>query len=62
MADTGAANAVQLDINGYWVKFDAILSGSGGPVSAPMMDGMKNDDRYLRTFDRDFFYVMAASK
>ncbi len=60
MAATGAANAVQLDINSYWVNFDAIISGSGGPVSVPMMDGMKNDDRYLHVFERDFFYVMAV--
>jgi len=48
-----------LDINGYWVHFDAIQSSAGAFVSDPLMDGMKDDDRYLHPFDRDFFYVMA---
>jgi len=61
MADTGAANAVQLDINSYWVQFVAIKSSAGALMSEPLMDGMKNDSRYLHPFERDFFYVMANS-
>jgi hypothetical protein len=58
-ADTGAANAIQLDINGYWVLFDAIKLSGGAFQAEPLMDGMKIDDRYLHSFDRDFFYVTA---
>ncbi len=61
MADTGAANGIQLDINGYWVMFDAIQATDGGLQAVPVMDGMKNDGRYLRTFDRDFFYLTATA-
>lgn len=61
MADAGAANAIQLDINAYWVNFDAI-SGSGDAAnSQPLMAGMKPDDRYLHAFERDFFYLTAAA-
>jgi len=59
MADTGAANAIQLDINDYWVHFDAIQNSGGALASQPLMDGMKNDGRYLHPFERDFFYVIA---
>ena len=62
MADTGAANAVQLDINNYWVSFDAIQSDAGVFSSVPLMDGMKNDNRYLHAFERDFFYLVANSQ
>jgi hypothetical protein len=62
MAATGAANAVQLDINSYWVSFDAIKTSAGALTSDPLMDGMKNDDRYLHPFERDFFYLVANSK
>jgi hypothetical protein len=61
MADSGAANGIQLDINGYWVMFDAIQAMDGGLQAVPVMDGMKNDGRYLRTFDRDFFYLTATA-
>ena len=57
VAKTGAANAIQLDINEYWVNFEAIHYSAGALASQLLMDGMKNDDRYLRSFDRDFFYV-----
>ena len=59
MKNTGANNAIQLDINDYWVNFEAIHYSVGGLTTQLLMDGMKNDDRYLRSFDRDFFYVVA---
>ena len=61
LADTGAANAIQLDINSYWVDFVSIQSSAAGLKSQPLMDGMRDDDRYLHVFERDFFYVMAAA-
>ncbi|MBI3762489.1 MAG: phosphodiester glycosidase family protein [Chloroflexi bacterium] len=58
LADAGAAEAIQLDINNYWVHFDAIQSGAGGLQAVPLLDGMKFDNnRYLKGFSRDFFYV-----
>ncbi len=61
MADMGASDGIQLDINGYWVMFDAIVAGDGGPQVAPLMEGMRSDDRYLRSFDRDYFYLTATA-
>ena len=62
MADTGAANAVQLDINNYWVEYDTLHLDNGALTSGPLMDGMKNDSRYLHPFERDFFYLVANSQ
>lgn len=59
MAETGAVNAIQLDINGFWVNFEAIQSNGAGLQSQLLMDGMHDDNRYLHTFERDFFYLMA---
>jgi len=54
----GAAQAVQLDINNYWVHFDAIqVMGSKlhpVPLFKSMHDGV---GRYLWGYTRDFFYV-----
>lgn len=61
MAATGAAQAVQLDINNYWVHFDAFQPDGDGLQAAPLLDAMKrqSDSRYLKGFTRDFFYVTA---
>ncbi len=63
MAATGAAQAVQLDINNYWVHFDAFQLDGGGLRAAPLLDAMKRqaDSRYLKGFTRDFFYVTASA-
>ncbi len=61
LAEAGAVQAVQLDINDYWVHFDAFQVGNDGLQAAPLFDSMKSqeDHRYLRGFTRDFFYVTA---
>ncbi len=61
MAATEAAQAVQLDINNYWVHFDAFQPDGDGLQAAPLLDAMKrqSDSRYLKGFTRDFFYVTA---
>jgi hypothetical protein len=61
MADTGAAQALQLDINGYWVQFEAVRFSASVPEASPLLVGMKQDGRYLNGFgfSRDFFYVTA---
>lgn len=58
MATAGAAQAVQLDINNYWVHFDAIRGPKMQPV--PLFDTMNEGvGRYLWGYTRDFFYVTA---
>lgn len=55
----GAVNAIQLDINPHWVRFNIFNStGSGNYDSAPlnteMTDGSKE---YLHGYQKDFFYI-----
>jgi hypothetical protein len=60
--ETGATNAMQLDINNYWVHFTAISSNGSDLQAAPLLKGMNSEvDRYLKAYSRDFFYVTAAS-
>ena len=56
----GAYNAMQLDINNYWVHFDAIKPDGEKLATVPLFDGMKaqDDRRYLNGYSRDFFYVV----
>jgi hypothetical protein len=55
----GAINAIQLDINPYWVRFN-IFNGTGSgqydsaPLNKDMQDGSKE---YLNGYQKDFFYV-----
>jgi hypothetical protein len=55
----GAAQAIQLDINNYWVHFVAYpgnLTGFAPQVLLP--DLMKDKiDRFLEVYPRDFFYI-----
>ncbi len=64
LAAIGTYQAMQLDINKYWVHFDAIKCGSGKPITDPLFDSMKsqNDRRYLKKYWRDFFYVTSAGE
>jgi hypothetical protein len=59
-----AQNAIQLDINNFWVHFDAIRSRNGDLVAEPLFPGDMSSDptRYLKKFSRDFFYVTAINK
>ena len=58
----GAPNALQLDINNYWVHFVTIQWNGNKPVpSALFPDVMTNNiDRYLYPYTRDYFYVTAV--
>jgi hypothetical protein len=62
MLAAGAANALQLDINNYWVHFVAIRVKDGKLVPEPLFpEAMKeNLDRYLNPYTRDFFYITLA--
>lgn len=55
----GAVNAIQLDINPHWVRFNIFNSiGSdkydSAPLNKDMTDGSKE---YLNGYQKDFFYV-----
>ena len=52
-------NAMQLDINNYWVSFSAVGQISEKLVAEPLFDKMKasNPERYLKAYSRDYFYV-----
>ena len=55
----GAVNAIQLDINPHWVRFNIFNSTGSGkynstPLNKDMTDGSKE---YLSGYQKDFFYV-----
>lgn len=55
-----AQTAMQLDINNYWVHFDAIRTNGNNLISEPLFKEMnQNPDRYLKPWIRDFFYVVS---
>ena len=58
----GVYQAVQMDINDYWVHFDRIQFVGHNVVADPLLPAMKKEDdqRYIQGFTRDFFYVTSA--
>jgi hypothetical protein len=62
MAQTGAAEALQLDANNFWVHFAAIRSKGGNLVAESLLKAMTHADRYLKGYSRDFFYVTSAAR
>jgi Phosphodiester glycosidase len=58
----GASEAVQLDINNYWVQFDAVHTSGTQLRDTPLLPEMRdNPDRFLGQYARDFFYVTDQS-
>lgn len=58
MVTAGVENGMLLDINPYWVHFTAIYAEGDEWLAASLMDSMSNHvDRFLRAYQRDFFYV-----
>jgi hypothetical protein len=55
-------NAMQLDINNFWVHFDAFRKTNGNLSPEPLFPNDMTSDttRYLSAFSRDFFYVTLA--
>ena len=55
----GAYQAIQLDINNYYVHFEAIQTVKGTPQAVPLLNSMLGggDARYLGHEPRDFFYL-----
>jgi hypothetical protein len=58
----GAYQAIQLDINNYYVHFEAIHFKGSTPQAAILMESMQGsgDQRYLKPDPRDFFYITAS--
>ena len=66
MAATGAQFAMQLDINDYWVFFCTFYPDAQDPTHIETRElhlvmRYKNRDRYLKGFERDFFYITSAN-
>lgn len=59
MAGAGVAEAIQLDINAYWVLFDAVRwDGTKFTLESLFPKFMnENIDRYLYSYTRDFFSI-----
>ena len=59
VAASGVWDAIQLDINNYWVHFDTISVVDGKLKTQPLFEYMGTDfcDRYLYPYTRDYFYV-----
>jgi hypothetical protein len=56
----GAQQAMQLDINNFWVHFEAMRSARNSPdlQAVPLLPEMtKGANRFLQAYSRDFFYV-----
>lgn len=59
MVDAGVENAIQLDINGYWVIFVAVKTDGTTNTLEGLFPDMMNENlnRYLYPYPRDFFYI-----
>lgn len=60
LADTGVEQAMQLDINPFWVHFEAYRKDGNNLLAEMLLGSMgKNgSERYLKSFTRDFFYII----
>ena len=63
MQAAGAYQAMQLDINNYYVLFTEIHAENGQLVASPLLpkDMVGNISRYLYPYSRDFFYITALN-
>lgn len=61
LQSAGAVNAMQLDINPYWVRFVFFKpTANGDYTSKPLLKNMENGgNSYLHGYEKDFFYVYA---
>ena len=57
----GAENAIQLDINPFWVRFNIFEpDGKGGYKTSTLTKDLKNGSNgYLNGYTKDFFYLYA---
>lgn len=63
LKDAGAVEAMQLDINPYWVRYILYNSlGNGAYTYFPLLNDMHNGGyAYLHSYNKDFFYVYKKS-
>jgi hypothetical protein len=63
MQAVGAYNAIQLDINNYWVLFVKITESGSRLIAEPLLSRFMVDgiDRYLTQSPRDFFYITSLT-
>jgi hypothetical protein len=63
LLDGGAVNAIQLDINPYWVRFNIFnTTGSGTYSTTTLVKGIHDGSKqYLHGYTKDFFYVYKPS-
>jgi hypothetical protein len=56
----GAVNAIQLDINPFWVRFNIFEpNGLGGYKTSTLTKDLKDGSKaYLEGYSKDFFYVV----
>ena len=63
MATTGVSEAMQLDINNFWVHFESIQAVGGSLQASPLLDSMASSTgRFLKSYARDFFYITAIGQ
>jgi hypothetical protein len=55
----GATNAIQLDINPFWVRFNIFEpKGNGGYKSSTLTKDLKDGSKdFLGSYSKDFFYL-----
>ncbi len=55
----GSVNAMQLDVNNYWVHFVSVHTNGQKLILAPLFPKQmkENIDRFLWNYERDYFYV-----
>ena len=61
LKSAGAVNAMQLDINPFWVRFNIFNNyHNGAYTSYPLAKGLYNGvENYLNGYEKDFFYLTA---
>jgi hypothetical protein len=59
LADAGAEEAMQLDINSFWIHFEVYRAEGTNLRTETLLDTMQDNTtpRYLQSSDRDFFYI-----
>lgn len=63
LARAGVYEAIQLDINNYWVHFVSVQANHSQFSAVPLLDAMnQNVDRFLYGYSRDFFYIVAKAR
>lgn len=58
LRSAGVTEAMQLDINPYWVQADT-AARPGGPLTAAVPGQLRPADQYLAGWTRDFFTVLS---